>query len=174
VERVASDEHQIRQFSRTDRAELGRLALGLHDHFGTAQRGGPDDLDGESVGLALELGDYRLLASDGPAGGQLPDLSPEEWGKIQWEQKGCQTCHNIDGTKSKGPSWKGIWGESVKVKASDGKEITVVVDENYVRESMMVPGAKVVDGFDNIMPTFQGLLRENEIRGLVAFIKSLK
>jgi cytochrome c oxidase subunit 2 len=50
----------------------------------------------------------------------------------------------------------------------------VTVDENYVRESMMVPGAKVVDGFDNIMPTFQGLLRENEIRGLVAFIKSLK
>jgi cytochrome c oxidase subunit II len=107
-------------------------------------------------------------------GDEWKNHSPEEWGKIQWEQKGCQSCHNVDGTKSKGPSWKGIWGESVKVKQSDGKEVTVVVDENYVRESMMVPGAKVVDGFDNIMPTFQGLLRENEIRGLVAYIKSLK
>ena len=63
---------------------------------------------------------------------------------------------------------------SVKVKTSDGKTITVTVDENYVRESMMQPGAKVVDGFDNIMPTFQGLLRQNEMDGLVAYIKSLQ
>ena len=51
---------------------------------------------------------------------------------------------------------------------------SVTVDENYLRESMMQPQAKVVDGFEPIMPTFQGLLRENEIRGLVAFIKSLQ
>ena len=48
------------------------------------------------------------------------------------------------------------------------------MDENYVRESMLQPQAKVVDGYENIMPTFQGLLREHEIRGLVAYIKSLK
>ncbi len=107
-------------------------------------------------------------------GDEWKNHTPEDWGKIQWEQKGCQTCHTIDGSKSKGPSWKGIWGKPVKVKTSDGKEITVTVDENYVRESMMVPGAKVVDGFDNIMPTFQGLLRQNEINGLLAFIKSLQ
>ena len=33
----------------------------------------------------------------------------EQWGKIQYERKGCKTCHTMDGTKSKGPSWKGIW-----------------------------------------------------------------
>ena len=49
-----------------------------------------------------------------------------------------------------------------------------MVDEAYVRESMMQPQAKIVEGFDPIMPTFQGLLRENEIRGLVAYIKSLQ
>ena len=49
-----------------------------------------------------------------------------------------------------------------------------MVDEAYVRESMMQPQAKIVDGFEPIMPTFQGLLRENEIRGLVAYIKSLQ
>ena len=50
----------------------------------------------------------------------------------------------------------------------------MLVDETYVRESMMQPQAKVVKGFEPIMPTFQGLLRENEIQGLVAYIKSLQ
>jgi cytochrome c oxidase subunit II len=96
--------------------------------------------------------------------------TPEEWGKIQYEQKGCATCHNVDGTRSKGPSWKGIWGKMEKLKGGG----TVLVDEAYVRESMLQPQAKIVEGFDPIMPTFQGLLRENEIRGLVAYIKSLQ
>jgi cytochrome c oxidase subunit 2 len=107
-------------------------------------------------------------------GDEWKNHTPEEWGKIQWEQKGCATCHTTDGSRSKGPTWKGIWGKPVTVKTADGKTITVIVDENYLRESMMNPGAKVVEGFENIMPTFQGLLRENEIRGLVAYIKSLQ
>jgi cytochrome c oxidase subunit 2 len=94
----------------------------------------------------------------------------QDWGKIQWDRKGCSSCHSVDGSPSKGPSWKGIWGKMEKM--SDGK--TVLVDEAYVRESMMLPQAKMVSGFDPIMPTFQGLLRENEIQGLVAYIKSLK
>ena len=47
------------------------------------------------------------------------------------------------------------------------------MDDDYVRESMMQPQAKIVAGFEPIMPTFQGLLREHEIQGLMAFIKSL-
>lgn len=103
-------------------------------------------------------------------GDEWKNHTPEEWGKIQYDQKGCATCHTIDGSKSKGPTWKGIWGKPVKLNNGT----SVLVDENYVRESMMQPNAKVVDGFEPIMPTFQGLLRENEIRGLVAFIKSLQ
>jgi len=95
---------------------------------------------------------------------------PPVWGKMQWDQKGCATCHTIDGSKSKGPSWKGIFGKQEKLKGG----VSVTVDENYLRESMLQPQAKVVDGFEPIMPTFQGLLRENEIRGLVEFIKSLQ
>jgi cytochrome c oxidase subunit 2 len=88
--------------------------------------------DGRYSGKIRRLdGDRRRRMDEAYAGGV---------GQDPVEQKGCQTCHNIDGTKSKGPSWKGIWGEPAKVKTSDGKEITVVVDENYVRESMMVPG----------------------------------
>lgn len=112
--------------------------------------------------------DYDKWMATG--GTEYLDYSPEAWGKIQWDRKGCSTCHSIDGSASKGPTWKGIWGTMVKL--NDGK--SVLVDEAYVRESMMLPQAKIVAGFDPIMPTFQGLLRENEINGLIAFIKSLK
>jgi cytochrome c oxidase subunit 2 len=96
---------------------------------------------------------------------------PADWGKLQYERKGCKTCHSIDGSKTPqgGPSWKGIWGKMEEM--NDGKK--VLVDEAYVRESMMQPQAKIVKGYDPIMPTFQGLLRETEIQGLEAFIKSL-
>jgi cytochrome c oxidase subunit 2 len=50
----------------------------------------------------------------------------------------------------------------------------VLVDEAYVRESMMYPQAKIVNGFEPIMPSFQGLLKENQIKGLIAFIQSLQ
>jgi cytochrome c oxidase subunit 2 len=103
-------------------------------------------------------------------GTEYLDYSPAAWGKIQWDRKGCSTCHTTDGSPSKGPTWKGIWGTMVKL--NNGQ--SVLVDEAYVRESMMQPQAKIVNGFDPIMPTFQGLLRENEIRGLIAYIKSLK
>ena len=103
-------------------------------------------------------------------GTEWMNYTPEEWGKIQREEKGCATCHSIDGTRGQGPSWKGIWGKMEKL--SDGKE--VLVDENYVRESMMFPQAKIVAGFQPIMPTFQGLLHDQDVRGLIAYIKTLK
>ena len=51
---------------------------------------------------------------------------------------------------------------------------SVLADEAYIRESMMQPQAKVVKGFEPIMPTFQGLLKPNQANGLVAYIESLK
>jgi cytochrome c oxidase subunit II len=103
-------------------------------------------------------------------GTEWMNYTPEEWGKIQRDEKGCATCHSIDGSRGQGPSWKGIWGKMEKL--SDGKE--VLVDENYVRESMMFPQAKIVAGFQPIMPTFQGLLHDQDVRGLIAYIKTLK
>ena len=102
--------------------------------------------------------------------GNDPKKSPADWGKLNYERKGCNSCHTLDGSKSKGPSWKGIWMKQEKL--SDGK--TVLVDEAYVKESMMYPQAKVVDGFQPIMPSFQGLLKDHDNSGLIAFIKSLQ
>ncbi len=112
--------------------------------------------------------------------GKDPKKTPADWGKIQYETKGCNSCHTLDGSKSKGPSWKGIWGKMELL--NNGQK--VLVDEAYVRESMMYPQAKIVcqvrdgdrcvSGFEPIMPSFQGLLKENQIKGLLAFIQSLQ
>jgi len=98
--------------------------------------------------------------------------TPADYGRALYSAKGCETCHTLDGRKiaDGGPSWLGIFGKMEKM--TDGKEYKV--DENYVRESMMVPSAKVVAGYQNVMPVFQGLLREREINALIAFIKTVK
>lgn len=93
-----------------------------------------------------------------------------DWGKVQYERKGCNSCHTVDGTPSKGPTWKGLWNK----RETLNNGTTVVVDEAYLRESMLQPNAKIVQGFEPVMPTFQGLLRDHEIRGLVAYIESLQ
>ncbi len=95
----------------------------------------------------------------------LPQL-----GKLVYEEKGCSTCHTIDGTPSKGPTWKSIYGRPETM--SDNR--SMMVDENYIRSSMMDPQKDIVKGFEGIMPTFQGLLREREIKGVIEFIKTLK
>src|SRR5579862_3702795 len=59
----------------------------------------------------------------------------QDWGKIQWERKGCNSCHTIDGTSSKGPTWKGLWGSTVELEGGS----KVMVDEAYIRESENFP-----------------------------------
>ena len=96
--------------------------------------------------------------------------SKADWGKITYERVGCNSCHNVDGTKSKGPTWKGVYGSTVELNNGTA----VLADEAYIKESMMSPQAKIVKGFEPIMPTFQGLVKQNQINGLVAYIESLK
>ncbi|MBV8890567.1 MAG: cytochrome c oxidase subunit II, partial [Acidobacteria bacterium] len=57
------------------------------------------------------------------------------------------------------------------VLLEDGR--TVIADENYIRESILNPAVKVVAGFKPIMPTFQGIVSEDQVNALVAYIKSL-
>lgn len=111
---------------------------------------------------------YETWLKEGPA--ELKTMPPVEVGKLQYAAKGCNTCHSVDGTRGQGPSWKGIWGQKHKMR--DGSEI--LVDENYVRESILNPQAHLVEGYEGIMPAFQGLLRERELTGLIAYIKSLQ
>ncbi|MCO6461783.1 MAG: c-type cytochrome [Saprospiraceae bacterium] len=85
--------------------------------------------------------------------------------------KGCGACHKTDGTSPIGPTWKGLYGKEEKVKV-DGKPATVLVDEEYIRESILEPSKKITVGFEKtIMPKMP--MKDDEIEYITAFIKSL-
>lgn len=96
-------------------------------------------------------------------------LPPIELGRASYQMRGCTQCHTIDGTKLVGPSFKGFLARTRRTK--DGTP--VVADDAYIVESIQDPQAKVLEGFEPVMPSFKGRLRDAEIAGLVAFIKSL-
>lgn len=91
-------------------------------------------------------------------------------GEEVYKAKNCVTCHSADGSKLTGPSYKGIWGS--KQPLSDGTSVDV--DEEYIRESIVNPGAKIAQGYANQMPSYQGLLNKKEIAAITEYIKSLK
>ena len=93
-----------------------------------------------------------------------------ELGELTFNQMGCSTCHSLDGSPKVGPSMKGVFGKQERLAGGSN----VLVDENYIRESILEPQAKIVDGFAPAMPTYQGKLKDVEIDGLIAYIKSLK
>ena len=99
-------------------------------------------------------------------GGPMGSLT--QTGEGLFQSLGCSTCHRLD-TQGRGPNLIGVFGKPVLLE--DGRTITA--DENYVRESILSPAAKVVSGFKPIMPTFQGIVSEEELNALVAYVKSL-
>lgn len=95
---------------------------------------------------------------------------PVEAGAKLYQARGCAQCHSLEAGKTiVGPSFKNIYGYEHAMK--DGSK--VLVDENYVRQSILVPGAKVVAGFDNVMPSYQGRIKDIEVTAIVEWLKSL-
>ena len=85
-------------------------------------------------------------------------------------EQGCVKCHSTDGTRHIGPTWLDLYHR--REKLTDGT--TVEADEAYLTESMMDPAQKVVEGFQPVMPSFQGKLAGPEVAALVEYIKSLQ
>lgn len=97
-------------------------------------------------------------------------LSLSEKGEELVEHSGCLACHSLDGTPKIGPTLKGLFGR--KVILADGK--SVVADESYIRESLLDPNARLVQGFPPVMPTFQGSLKDEDITAIIAYLKTVK
>jgi cytochrome c oxidase subunit 2 len=111
----------------------------------------------------------RWLADDSEAR-KLASLKPSDRGKELYVSKQCVTCHSLDGSQRVGPSWLKIFGKEGKL--ADGS--TYKVDENYIRESILQPQAKVVQGYPAMgMPSYQGQLSDDDITGLIEFMKTL-
>jgi len=85
-------------------------------------------------------------------------------------EQGCVKCHSTDGTRHIGPTWLDLYHR--RERLTDGS--TVEADEAYLTESMMDPALKVVEGFQPVMPSFQGKLAGPEVAALVEYIKSLQ
>lgn len=111
--------------------------------------------------------DYLAWVDQASSGGE--GVTPEAYGEVLYKKYACSTCHSLDGSKITGPTWQGIWGR--KENTSKGQ---VVVDENYVRESILVPTAKIVEGYQPVMPSYQGILKDKDIDALIAYMKTLK
>ena len=118
--------------------------------------------------LVLKEQDYNNWLSEAAAASS--SLSLEEYGEQLYRTKACITCHSVDGTANQGPTWKGIFGKTEKL--ADGSDVTI--DENYIRESILNPMAKITAGYQPIMPTFQGILNDRDIDALIAYIKTLE
>ena len=113
--------------------------------------------------VVMEPAQYQAWLYGGGTAGSLAAS-----GRSLFQQLGCSTCHRSD-TQGRGPNLVGVFGKPVQLE--DGR--TVIADENYIRESILSPTAKVVTGFKPIMPAFQGLVSEEQLNALVAYVKSL-
>lgn len=82
----------------------------------------------------------------------------------------CVACHSLDGNKMTGPTFKGIWGREEHLQGGQ----KVVVEENYIRESIVNPNAKIVEGYPaGVMPAFPQF-SEEELMGVIEFLKTVK
>jgi cytochrome c oxidase subunit 2 len=120
--------------------------------------------------VAMEPADYQNWLETS-ALSQATDpglLSPLEHGRQLFAQHGCQTCH-LDNGGGVGPQLAGIIGNEVLLAGGE----TAKVDDAYIRESILNPLAKVVHGYQPVMPTFTGRLSEEEMLALVTYIKSM-
>ena len=113
--------------------------------------------------VVMDPKDYQTWLSGGPVTGSLA-----ENGQKLFQQFGCSTCHRFD-VQGRGPNLAGLFGKPVQLQ--DGR--TVTADEDYIRESIVNSQAKIVSGFQPIMPVFQSQISDEQLNALVAYVKSL-
>ena len=112
---------------------------------------------------AMEPTDYQVWLAGGPA-----TTSPIAAGEKLFQDLTCNICHQA-GPQARGPALAGLYGKSIELQGGG----TVVMDEAYIRESIVNPQAKVVAGYQPIMPTFQGLVTEEQLLQLIVYVRSL-
>lgn len=146
-------------------ASLAQTTIARGDGARGAQTRSPD-------GASPLSGAVGSGQSSSPVDGQ--SSSPvEEEGERVFAQLGCQTCHDqaVAGpAPGRGPSLAGVAGS--RVELAGGTAVTA--DDDYLRESILRPGAKVAKGYPPLMPAYDGLVTEDQLRQLIAYIKSLK
>jgi cytochrome c oxidase subunit 2 len=112
----------------------------------------------------MEPSQYQSWLTSRPGGESMAVA-----GKQLFDRLGCSGCHRERGT-SRGPALAGVFGQEVVLEGGQ----RALADEGYLRESILNPRAKVVMGYQPVMPTYQGQLKEDQLLQLIAYIKSLR
>lgn len=113
--------------------------------------------------IVMPQNEYEDWVGGGASQGTLAQK-----GEQLFTQLACITCHRAD-SQGRGPVLNGVFGANVHL--TNGNVVTA--DATYIRESILNPTAKVVQGFPPIMPTFQGQVSEEQLLALTEYIKSL-
>ena len=135
----------------------GRYRLFCAEYCGTKHSG----MIGQVV--VMDPSEYQTWLSGGASEGSLASA-----GAKLFQDLACNTCHRPD-AQGRGPVLEGLFGKTVTLQNGE----TLTVDEAYVRESILQPAAKIASGFQPIMPTFQGLVTEEQLLELIEYVKSL-
>ena len=138
--------------------KAGRYHLFCAEYCGTRHSG----MTGEIV--VMDPSEYQAWLSGGGSEGSLASA-----GEKLFADLACNTCHRPD-SQGRGPVLNGLFGKTVTLQSGG----SVVADEAYIRESILTPAAKITAGFQPIMPTFQGLVSEEQLLELVEYVKSLQ
>ena len=136
----------------------GRYHLFCAEYCGTKHSG----MTGQVI--VMEPADYQDWLSGGTGQGSLASA-----GEKLFNDLACNTCHRPD-SQGRGPVLNGLFGKTVSLVGGG----TLTADEGYIRESILNPSAKITAGFQPIMPTFQGLVTEEQLLELVEYVKALK
>jgi cytochrome c oxidase subunit 2 len=138
--------------------KAGRYHLFCAEYCGTKHSG----MTGEVI--VMDPTEYQAWLSGGG-----PEGSLAEGGAKLFASLACNTCHRPD-AQGRGPALEGLFGKTVTLQSGE----RVIADEAFVRESILNPSAKITAGFQPIMPTFQGLVTEEQLLELIEYVKSLQ
>ncbi len=145
--------------------KIGTFDIFCAEYCGT----GHSAMLGKVVVMSPESYDIWQKGAQAEEGGAVASLPPAELGEKIYKEKGCNACHSVDGTVLVGPTFKGLVGHDVELQ--DGT--TVTADENYIRQSILEPQSQIVKGFQPVMPSFKGILSDDEISAVIAYMKTL-
>lgn len=114
--------------------------------------------------------DFNIWLAAAPANSTLA-ASP---GLVILQNTGCIACHSLDGTKIVGPTFKGLYGSTVDV-ITNGNTHKVKADDQYLKESITMPNKDIVVGYSQgLMKSYQTILKEDEIKKIIDYLKTLK
>ena len=122
--------------------------------------------------VVMPPGEYaEWVGHGGREGGEGKGKEPlHELGERVVKGAGCLNCHAVDGKEKIAPNFRGLYGSKVPIEGGQ----SVTADEEYLRESIVDPGAKIVKGYPNVMPTYKTSMPTDDVRASVEYLKSLK